>query len=135
MWAVSAVPGGILSEGGSYPPSAGTQRFDGATWTNINPALVGTSNDTGFYGVTAISPSNVWAVGRLNRFTLTQQWDGSAWRVVGSANGNSNPDPNSVIGNILLGVHANSATDIWAVGYFYNTNNNLQALIERYVCQ
>ena len=136
VWSVGTnPPSGGGSEGGGSQGRANAQRFDGATWTNTNPALVGTSNDTGFYGVTAISPSNVWAVGRLNRFTLTQQWDGSAWRVVGSANGNSNPDPNSVIGNILLGVHANSATDIWAVGYFYNANNNPQALIERYVCQ
>ena len=135
VWSVGTnPPSGGGSEGGSSGSVANAQRFDGAVWTNTTPDLALTGSNTAFRGVTVLSPSNVWAVGFLNQSTMTQQWDGTRWRVVGSANGNPNPNPN-FLGNQLLSVHANSATDIWAVGFFGDANSNARALIERYVCQ
>ena len=136
VWSVGSIPLTIISEGGAYPGSATTNRFNGSAWSTINPVRPNTNDSYGFSGVSAVSPTNAWAVGFNGRFTLTQQWDGSAWRIVASANGNANPSPDAPISNQLFGVHANSATDIWAVGAYWDSAfTNRSALIERYVCQ
>ena len=136
VWSVGTIPpSGGGSEGGGSGPAATAYRFDGASWAATLPELSLTGNNTAFRGVTVIAPNNVWAVGWFNRSTMTQRWDGTAWHIVRSADGNPNPDPNSVIGNVLNSVHANSATDMWAVGFFYDASFQSRALIERYVCQ
>jgi len=65
-------------------------------------------------GVVVLTPCDAWAVGYdtgssgLNQ-TLTEHWDGSAWTVV--------PSPDVAgLGNVLNGVRAVSAADVWAVG-------------------
>jgi hypothetical protein len=137
VWSVGTIPpsGGGSEGGGASGPVATAYRFDGASWGTTTPELSLTSNKTAFRGVSVIAPNNVWAVGWRNRSTMTQQWNGTAWRIVRSADGNPNPNPNSAIGNVLNSVHANSATDIWAVGFFYDAAFQPRALIERYVCQ
>ena len=133
VWSVGSVPPSF-GEGGSSTYSGVTNRFDGTAWSSVIPVLSPTG--FGFKGVTVVSPTNVWAVGFQNQSTHTQQWDGTAWHVVGSANGNPNPNPNLSFSNQLLSVHANSATDIWAVGFYWDNALTSQiALIERYVCQ
>jgi len=115
-----------------FYPSADAQSFNGTTWQSRTPPDF---YDSYFKGITVLSPTNVWAVGsNFGKTTLTNQWDGSAWHVVGSANANPNPDING--GNTLQSVTHTSATDLWAVGYY--TDNGLshpRALIEHYVCQ
>jgi hypothetical protein len=64
---------------------------------------------------TAIAPNDVWAVGTAYQSsgsagTLTEHWDGSAWKAVRSPN----PHPGY---NELFAVDAISAGDVWAVGY------------------
>lgn len=75
-------------------------------------------SDEGNYltAVATVSDNDVWTVGtswyrpNSNPGTLTEHWDGSAWRVVRS--------PNATPGyNELYGVAAVSSTDVWAVGY------------------
>ncbi len=66
------------------------------------------------YGITAISPQNVWAVGRtINKqglnHVLIEHWDGKQWSRVYS------PNPDSSV-NYLLAVAAVSTNDVWAVG-------------------
>src|SRR5579871_51473 len=46
---------------------------------------------------------------------------GSIWSIVKSPNGSTT----SVSNNILSGVSAISDSDVWAVGYFNSTNNNV----------
>jgi hypothetical protein len=61
-------------------------------------------------GVSALTPTNVWAAGELAFGTLAEHWDGSSWSVV--------PSPN-VAGSTLdffSAVSARSATNVWAVG-------------------
>ncbi len=135
IWAVGAAPPVAGSEGSSFPASATSARFDGAAWTFSQPALAGTNNTTAFRGVTAVSPSNAWAVGFVNQSTLVQRWNGTAWTVVGSANGNPILNANRLVNNMLNSVHANSATDIWAVGTFIDSSDQQRILIERYTCQ
>jgi hypothetical protein len=85
-----------------------------------NPGL---RND--LYGVTALSPTDVWAVGydctakcgtsaETDR-TLIEHWDGTGWSQVTS------PDPGTAVDK-LFAVTAASATDAWAVGYDCSLN-------------
>ena len=67
--------------------------------------------------VAAISANNVWAVGYFTddstnvQQTLTAHWDGTGWTQV--------PSPNAgAAANLLLGVSAASADDVWAVGWY-----------------
>lgn len=82
-------------------------------------------------GVTALSPTNIWAVGQYHRFasgawdhTLIEHWNGKHWIRVSS--------PNSAIkSNILTSVAAVNSNDIWAVGYSQQVNT-YYALIEHW---
>jgi hypothetical protein len=61
--------------------------------------------------VTAISPTDIWAVGDQQpsgETTLIEHWNGSAWSVA--------PSPNQGADNQLNGVSAVSSSDVWAVG-------------------
>ncbi|MHB8600678.1 MAG: beta propeller repeat protein, partial [Ktedonobacteraceae bacterium] len=49
---------------------------------------------------------NVWAVGWTGTSTLIEHWDGSQWHLVSSP----------ALDGAFLGISAQSATDIWAVG-------------------
>jgi hypothetical protein len=87
----SAVPGAVIQ----VPPSGGRQQ-----------------RSTGLNGVTALSSSNVWAVGNaqyadFTRNTLVEHWNGSAWSLVSAK---------AAVGSVLRGISAVSASDIWAVG-------------------
>jgi hypothetical protein len=68
-------------------------------------------------GVSGVSSRDVWAVGYAQDFssfkstTLTEHWDGTAWRLVPSPNPAGDSLPNG-----LTSVAAVSSTDVWAVG-------------------
>src|SRR5262249_38954457 len=80
--------------------------------------------------VTALSTADAWAVGQylgadsLQR-TLTEHWDGAQWRFVPSAN------PGTQY-NILQGISAAAANDVWAVGSQSSEGNSTQGLIEHW---
>jgi len=59
--------------------------------------------------VAATSASNAWAVGYSTGETLTEHWNGKAWKFVNSLNLGASGD--------LYGVAPLSAADAWAVGY------------------
>ena len=92
-------------------------------------------------GLTAISAADVWAVGYYNAGsasapmdqTLIEHYDGTSWTTVASPNQlNVNSAATS---NQLLAVSADSAGDVWAVGY-YNAGSASapveQTLVEQY---
>jgi hypothetical protein len=90
-------------------------RWDGARWTSVSGAAG--SQGARLYAVAATSADDVWAVGERDinpssgepLQTLTQHWDGTAWREV--------PSPNvGTGGSYLRGVEAISPIDVWAVG-------------------
>ena len=72
-------------------------------------------NDTYLFAVTAISPSDMWAVGR-HRFpytrpqTLAEHFDGESWSIVATP---LEPHPDSR----LTAVDSNGAGNVWAVGF------------------
>ena len=100
-----------------------------ATWQIVaspNP----TGND-GFATLTAISASNLWAVGSATSLsstsaTLIAHYNGTSWQVV--------PSPNPTGGRYdnLTGVSATSASDIWSVGMEFVNSKHSFPIIEHY---
>jgi len=90
------------------------EHWDGIQWS-IVPSPSPGQDVNSLYGVSALAPNDVWAVGRrrLNPttdITFTIHWDGSQWSEV--------PSPN--IGTTLSeldDVVVISSEDVWAVGY------------------
>lgn len=107
IWAVGAT-GGSISR-------TFILHWDGSAWTQIASPTPDPSDE--LWSVTALSSSDVWAVG--NGYTggqylaLTEHWNGSAWSAVSSPS----PDP---VTNMLMSVAGISANDVWAVGYTYS---------------
>lgn len=102
------------------------EHWDGTNWSIIASPNAGVDNV--LYGVAALAPDNVWAVGDYNdgEDVLIEHWDGMQWSVVDGVNpGNVN--------NGLSSVTAISANDIWAVGYTLSSlNAPLQTLTEHW---
>jgi hypothetical protein len=103
------------------------EHWNGSSWTAApSPSPLGATH----FGsaVTAISPTNAWAVGSdaLEK-TLAAHWNGTRWSIVPT------PSPHDGISptNNLTGVTANGATDVWASGYEANVNN--QNFLKPYV--
>src|SRR5450759_2033338 len=124
IWAVGDAP----DANGDYITLS--EHWNGTMWkivTSPNPS----STFSHLYGVTALAPNNVWAVGfyaSVDTFkSLVIHWNGSKWNVVSSPN----PGPDS---NVLNAVTALSATNIWAVGYKLNsgTTSTTRTLIEHW---
>ena len=70
--------------------SGGTANFNGTTWTQVPDAVGGDLAD-----ITGSSPNNLFAVGETISATdepLVEQWNGSTWSVVTSAEPNANAD-------------------------------------------
>jgi hypothetical protein len=116
-------PSNCWAVGAAYNGSAYEtliQRWDGTLWS-IVPSPNPGSADNVLFSVTCSSASECWAVGyyqgtqtnNLSR-TLIERWDGTSWSVVTSPNAVS-PVPN----NYLTGITCTSATNCWAVGYYF----------------
>jgi hypothetical protein len=100
-----------------------------ASWQIVaspNPTV----ND-GFATLTAVSPTDIWAVGSdtnqnssgMLSATMIANYNGSSWQVVPS------PNPSGSRYNYLNGVSATSASDIWAVGSDYVSKGTKYAII------
>jgi hypothetical protein len=67
------------------------------------------------FGITAISASNLWAVGvSVNNHTQTliEHWNGTKWSIF--------PSPTPGTNGGLSAVAASSAHNVWAVGSYSN---------------
>jgi hypothetical protein len=110
-------------------------RWNGSRWKHVvSPNPVGTSgrNLNVLDGVTALSRSNVWAVGfdgatSSERNTLIEHWNGRVWKHVAS------PNPGGSNGSVLDDVAGVSPSDVWAVGS-YGTGVSIahQSLVVRW---
>ena len=95
-------------------------RWNGSSWKHVaSPNPVGTSgrNLNVLDGVTALSRSNVWAVGfdgakSSDRNTLIEHWNGRSWNHVAS------PNPGASDGSVLADVAGISPGNVWAVGNY-----------------
>src|SRR5438874_5153729 len=90
------------------------EHWNGAQWT-VYPSPNPGGYQNKLYGVAALAADDVWAVGDYALDTMSYahalvlHWDGNSWIQVAS--------PTTGANNILLGVSATSANDVWAVGY------------------
>jgi hypothetical protein len=100
-----------------------------------SPSPGGGNNILANNALAAIAANDVWAGGTttstsFNKYqTLIEHWDGTSWTQIPSANvlvGGQMTD------NLLYGLSAVSATDIWAVGTYRNASNVYQPLAEHY---
>jgi hypothetical protein len=104
-------------------------------WLVISSPNPGSTNF--FYGVAAVSDSDVWSVGydyasNSSQFTIAQHWDGSKWSMIPSPSpGTTTKCGAGYSGNMLNGVAAVSAGDVWAVGEICGYGN-MQTLTEHW---
>jgi hypothetical protein len=106
---VAAHGPGRQARPGIFPPTM--------SWHQVSsPNVGGTTTNNFLYGLAAVSSSDLWAVGcsscdSIGRSgaTLIEQWNGHTWNIVTS------PNPGSAA-DLLYGVAADSATDVWTVG-------------------
>jgi hypothetical protein len=107
----------------SSTPGTLTQHWNGSAWTVV-PSPNATAGYNELYGVDAVSPTDVWAVGYHNiatygsEKTMTLHWDGVRWSIVPSRN----LGPNA---NMLRAVSAVAANDVWAVGLGASTSTKV----------
>ncbi|MBE1604598.1 hypothetical protein [Actinopolymorpha pittospori] len=105
--------------------------WNGARWRVVASPNVDAS-DTILTGVTALSPTNAWAVGSATAWpfvgqTVVQHWDGASWSIVPS------PNPSTTgLGSYLLDVAAAGPDDLWAVGDYDKGDGVFQTLTERW---
>src|SRR5439155_831432 len=107
-----------------------TEHWDGTAWTIVTSPNTSTTQSNVLYNVTCVSASECWAVGHYYTGTawqtLTERWDGSAWTIF------SSPSTNATQTNFLNGVACVSASECWAVGYYYAPGSFANTLIERW---
>jgi hypothetical protein len=99
------------------------EHWDGTAWTVVTSPVPPSSTGDGLNGVTCLTSINCWAIGNFVSTnsgqptqTLTEQWNGSAWSIVGSA------DTSSTEANSLNAVTCVTATNCWAVGNYFPTS-------------
>ena len=106
IWAV-----GYYGSNLGSPQYTLTEHWNGTSWSIVPSPTIDKKGgaSTGLYGVTAISSSDVWAVGYDNVGNLhavIEHWDGSRWSI------SSHPN----LSTQLRAVTAVTASDVWAVG-------------------
>ncbi len=96
------------------PQATVIEHFDGTAWSIVPSPSPGIRGSL-LAAITAVSPTDIWAVGSATvqgngyvvEQSLTEHWNGTSWSVVAT--------PSTGEGN-LVGVSASSSTDVWAVG-------------------
>jgi len=108
---------------------AAIEHWDGTSWSIVSspdpthsPGL-----DSFLSGIAAISASDIWAVGfnfaSLGSWdTLTEHWDGTSWKIIGSANPGT-------FKNALFGVSTLSDGTVAAAGFQQDEGFDAMALI------
>jgi len=106
--------GSVVAIRHAHAPAKSTAAF---RWATIASPYPGTG-DNQLSSTAVVDAHDAWAIGfdhpqndSLFYHTLTEHWDGSAWKIV--------PSPNPGSGNNLLSsIAALAATDAWAVGEY-----------------
>src|SRR6476469_7210330 len=112
----------------SMPLVSGAQSND---WSIVSSPNTSATEHNALRGVTCVSASECWAVcyylTENASQTLIERWDGISWSIV------SSPNTSATDYNSLSGVTCVSASECWAVGYYFTSDNFVdQTLIERW---
>jgi hypothetical protein len=130
---VAFSPTNAWAVGRSATARALVEHWDGTAWSIVpvpdpTPPVGGTLASAMLTGVSAVSPTDIWAVGSyslggiaLTGLTLTMHYDGTAWTVVRSPNipGGTTFNPERTV---LNAVAAAGHSDVWAVGNIFTTD-------------
>jgi hypothetical protein len=96
---------------GTAAPNQVIERWDGSAWSVFPGPAFTSSEQPAIYAMTAVSATDIWAVGSLlvnnqTLYALFEHWDGTAWTAhTGPFHG------------FFRAVSADASNDIWAVGY------------------
>jgi hypothetical protein len=99
--------------------------WDGKTWQQAAGLDPGGRHGTRLSGVSALSPSNVWAVGSYSPHskavyrTFIEHWDGSGWKQTHTGR------PSESYDDYTAGIDAISASRAWAAGTYANSNGQM----------
>lgn len=101
------------------------ERWDGAAWRIVGSPLPQGATNGVLSAVTRIPATNqLLAVGEWSKYSvpslpqpLIERWDGASWRIDAAP-----ALPSGAVGGAWNGVVAVSATNAWAVGFYYRTN-------------
>jgi hypothetical protein len=101
----------------------------GGRW-RVAPSVNESSTENEFFSTSAVSASDIWAVGIYQSGntpgkTLIENWNGTSWQLSPSPNVNG-------VENVLVSVSASSANNVWAVGYTEQNLSNYQTLVEHW---
>jgi Phosphoesterase family len=116
-------------ESGKFQQRTLVEHFDGRIWSVVPSPSPGALQNI-LYGVSAITNSDVWAVGGQQDatglwHTLTEHWNGSTWSVVKAVD-------EGVNGNQFYAVKAVASNNVYAVGQAAGNGFPSQALIEHW---
>jgi hypothetical protein len=105
------------------------EHYDGTTWSVVPSPSPGAEQNI-LYGVSAVSDSDVWAVGADQDanglwHALTEHWNGSAWSAVPAVDAGAS-------GNQFFAVRAVSANSVYATGQQAGSGFPSQALVEHW---
>jgi hypothetical protein len=122
LYSTSAVSSNDVWAVGTSTSTTGYDRalaehWNGSAWSIVATPNPGSLHDD-LYGVSAISASDVWAVGAYeintsgDARTFAEHWNGTKWTLLTST---FNPNP---FFSLLFAVTAVSSNDVWAVGTY-----------------
>jgi hypothetical protein len=101
VWAV-----GFGNNSGGNTGRAIAEHWNGTRWALVKPPSPGPGSYLA--AVSAVTSTDVWAVGARTGHTLIEHYDGQAWSIV--------PSPAGGVDGELLAVSALAADDVWASG-------------------
>jgi alpha-tubulin suppressor-like RCC1 family protein len=92
------------------------EHWNGKAWSFVRPPTI--RGDMFGEAVTAVTPTDAWAVGDTAGGTISAHWNGHAWALVPTPTLNDGSAPQ----NFLTGVTAPAANNVWASGYEGNAS-------------
>ncbi len=108
------------------------EQWKGTAWSIVSTPNSSPSEQNGLAAVSCVGGSTCWAVGFSDsgaggvQQTLAEQWNGTSWSIVATANANTTQD------NSLVDVSCLGSSDCWAVGTSFDAGMNEHALTEQW---
>jgi hypothetical protein len=105
------------------------EHWNGTAWKIAKTPPPGANQEAELWGVSAVSPKDVWAVGYSQVVSvatpqpLILHWNGAAWKKV------KVPSPSGATSTRLNGVSADSPNDAWAVGTYASSAGVAEPLL------
>ncbi len=116
VWAVGYSTASTKSE---TPTKTLIEHYDGTGWSVVTSPNAGPASESNrLRGLTAVSPTDIWAFGSAEpasdeyQVTLILHWDGTSWSVAASPN----PVFDNVLNDILWGGVVTGPGSVWIVG-------------------